>query len=114
MTAVGSMISHEQPEALSSLMDSVPIGSGARGGTNEVYPWVPLEGRSPGGENDEMSAFTSDRRVCGVCVVSMLNSKTSGLTWTMSPATANDVCVVSNAVRLINCALIRRISPRIS
>ena len=30
-----------------------------------MYPWVPLEGRSPGGENDETSAFTSDWRVCG-------------------------------------------------
>ena len=95
-------------------MDSVSIGSSACRGMSEVYPWVPLEGHLPGGKNDETSAFTSDWRVCGVCVVSMLNLKTSGLTWTMSPVTANNVCIVLNAIRLINCALIHRISPRIS
>ena len=30
-----------------------------------MYPWVPLEGRSPGGENEERRAVTSDWRVCG-------------------------------------------------
>ena len=52
----------EDPIAVAA---AVPIGGGARGSTREVYPCVPFEGRSPGGENVERSAVTSDWRVCG-------------------------------------------------
>lgn len=44
---------------------AVPIGAGARGSTREVYPCVPFEGSSPGGENVDRSAVTSDWSVCG-------------------------------------------------
>ena len=40
------------------------VAAGHVGMTREVYPWVPLEGRSPGGENEERRAVTSDWKVC--------------------------------------------------